>query len=359
MRLFDCYEKHRTLTAKEFVEAVGLLESYVFRRALCGEQTRGYWQTFANLAYRIDVERPLESLKVRLALMPESYSFPEDGKFRTALEVRDIYHMRICFDLLDSLETRGTKEPADTSKYSIEHIMPQNEKLGPTWRKMLGKEWQSTQREWLHRLGNLTLTGYNSTYSDRPFEEKKAIKGGFSESSVRLNKFVREQDQWTPREMERRGKRLASQALEIWPMLSVNRELVEKARDSEMRETAKKQDVSSVVMSQTARSLFDALRVKVQAFDADIIELAEKKSVSYHGPTFFLEVLPRKKRIGLLLPLDFNEVDDAGGIVEDAAQWKFLVNAQYEGGVYVTIRHEGDIEKALPIVRMAREVGRT
>jgi hypothetical protein len=102
----------------------GLLESFVFRRALCGEQTRGYWQIFANLAYRIDIKKPLESLKVRLALMPESYTFPGDAEFRSALEGRDIYHMRVCFDLLDSLENRGTKEPTDTSKYSIEHLSP-------------------------------------------------------------------------------------------------------------------------------------------------------------------------------------------------------------------------------------------
>jgi len=358
MQLFDCYEKHGTVSTKEFVEAVGLLESFVFRRALCGEQTRGYWQIFANLAYRTDIKKPLDSLKVRLALMPESYTFPADAEFRSALEGRDIYHMRVCFDLLDSLENRGTKEPSDTSRYSIEHIMPQTEKLGPAWRKMLGEEWKNAQREWLHRLGNLTLTGYNSTYSDRPFEDKKTIRGGFSESSVRLNKFVREQDQWTPREMGRRGKRLAGRALEIWPMLSVEKELVDRAKDIEMREIAKKHDVSGVGMSATARPLFEALRQRVQALDADIIELAEKKSVSYHGPAFFLEVLPRKNRLGLLLPLEFNEVDDSEGFAADTSQWKFFVNAQYEGGVYIVIREEADIDKALPIIRLAREVGR-
>jgi len=55
--------------------------------------------------------------------------------------------------------------------------MPQNENLAPSWREMLGNDWREVQREWLHRLGNLTLTGYNSTYSDRPFGEKKKIKG--------------------------------------------------------------------------------------------------------------------------------------------------------------------------------------
>jgi predicted transport protein len=109
-------------------------------------------------------------------------------------------------------------------------------------------------------------------------------------------------------------------------------------------------------MSAPARQLFDLLRVKV--LDSDIIELAEQRSVSYHGPTFFLEVLPRKNRIGLLLALDFNEVEDPSGIAEDTSQWKFIVNAEYEGGVYIAIESEIDIDKALPMIRQAREVGR-
>ncbi|MFO1159326.1 MAG: DUF262 and DUF1524 domain-containing protein [Reyranellaceae bacterium] len=358
MRLFDCHDRLNTLDAKDFSKAIGLLESYVFRRAICGEQTRGYWQVFANLAYRIDLESPLESLHVRLALLPETYAFPKDEDFRKALEERDIYHMRVCFELLDNLENRESKERSDTSKYSIEHIMPQNENLSPAWRKRLGADWQRVQREWLHRLGNLTLTGYNSTYSDRPFEEKKTVKGGFSESSVRLNKYVREQDEWTEKEIERRGKELAKRALALWPALTVDKELVDRAREAEIRETAQKHDVSRVSMSPTARALFDVLRKGVRGLDADIFEIAERKSVSYHGPSFFLEVLPRKKGIGLLLPLEFNEVDDASGFAEDTSQWKFFVNAQHEGGVYIAIRDEADIEKALPMIRVAREVGR-
>ena len=93
----------------------------------------------------------------------------------------------MCFELLNRLENDGSREFTDTSNYSIEHIMPQNENLSAEWREMLGADWVTIQRQWLHRLGNLTLTGYNSKYSDRPFAEKKTISGGFGESSVRLN----------------------------------------------------------------------------------------------------------------------------------------------------------------------------
>jgi predicted transport protein len=80
--------------------------------------------------------------------------------------------------------------------------------------------------------------------------------------------------------------------------------------------------------------------------------------VSYHGPAFFLEVLPRKTRLTLLLPLDFNEVDDPSEAAEDASEHKFFVNAEYEGGVYFPIWVPDDIEKALPAIRQARELAR-
>jgi predicted transport protein len=358
MRLFECYDQLGTLSADQFAEAISLIDSYVFRRAICGEQTRGYWQVFANLAYKIDPQRPLESLIVGLARQRDNYRFPDDSEFFRALEEDDIYGKRVCFDLLDRLENYGSKELTDTSNYTIEHIMPRNENLDVEWRKMLGDNWRDVQRQWLHRLGNLTLTGYNSTYSDRPFAEKKTISSGFAESSVRLNRFVREQSVWTPTEMEKRGKQLANRALSIWPTLVVNKALVDAAEEAEMRSLAKQQDTGKVPMSGAARSLFELLRAKVLEMDGDVIELAERKSVSYHGPTFFLEVLPGKNRITLLLALDFNEIDDPSGVAKDASEHKFFVNAAYEGGAYFSIWEPEDIETALPMVRQARELAR-
>jgi uncharacterized protein with ParB-like and HNH nuclease domain len=117
MRLFDCFDSLHTITATEFARAITLIESYVFRRAITGEQTRGYWQVFANLAYRIDLERPFESLTVALACLRDTYRFPDDDEFQRALEERDIYGKRVCFDLLDRLENYNSNEPTDTSNY--------------------------------------------------------------------------------------------------------------------------------------------------------------------------------------------------------------------------------------------------
>ncbi len=353
MRLFECHDTHQTLDVDGFVGAIKLIESYVFRRAICGEQTRGYWQVFANLAYEIDDQRPFESLAVGFARQRETYRFPDDSEFYRALTERDIYGKRVCFELLDRLENDGSEERSDTSNYSIEHIMPQNENLPTAWREMLGPEWADIRRQWLHRLGNLTLTGYNSKYSDRPFGEKKALSGGFEESSVRLNKYVREQTEWTPVQMEARGEMLARKALSIWPFLEVDATLVQAAKNKDMRRRAERRDVSKVEMTNHARTLFEQLRTKLVQIDSEIIEIAEPRSVSYHGPEFFLEVLPRTNRLVLLLDLEFNEADDPHGIAKDASQRAFFVHAQHNGDVYVRLWSTDDIERALPIIRQA------
>jgi predicted transport protein len=358
MRLFACREKLGTLNEEQFLEAIALIESYVLRRAICGYQTRAYWQIFASLAHTIGDIDPLTDLKVGLARQTENYRFPPNDEFEHALKQDDLYKLRACRHLLEGLENHDTKEPTDTSGYSIEHIMPQNERVPAAWRTMLGENWREVHKTWVNRLGNLTLTGYNSKYSDRPFEEKKTISDGFAYSAVRLNKFVREEISWTADQISQRTDLLATQAIIVWPALSVPQNLIDAANQREMRELAARGDVGKVEMSAEARALFQELRMRVLALDSDILELAEPNSVSYHGPTFFLEVLPRRYSLTLLLALDFNEIDDPSGLAQDAAQWKFLIYAQHEGGVSVNVGEAASIESALPLVRQAHAASR-
>ena len=106
-------------------------------------------------------------------------------------------------------------------------------------------------------------------------------------------------------------------------------------------------------MSDEAKLLFEKLKARIFEIDQNVLELAEPKSISYHGPHFFLEVLPRRYRISLLLALDFDEIDDPSGLAQDATQWKFLVNARHEGGVLLSVSNVAEIESVLPLVRQA------
>ena len=127
MQLLECCDHLKVLSEAQLLEALGLIESYTVRRAICGYQTRSYWAIFANLACGIGDKHPLQDLKVALARQHENYRFPSDEEFERQLKEADLFGLRICRHLLEGLENYDTKEPTDTSSYWIEHIMPQND----------------------------------------------------------------------------------------------------------------------------------------------------------------------------------------------------------------------------------------
>jgi predicted transport protein len=106
-------------------------------------------------------------------------------------------------------------------------------------------------------------------------------------------------------------------------------------------------------MTDEARTIFEALRVRIRGIDSEIMEMAEAKSVSYHDPHFFVEILPRARKVTLLLAMNFDEVDDPSGITQDATEKKFIVHARYEGGVSVNVSSTDMIDSVMPLIRQA------
>ncbi len=358
MRLFHCHERAQTLSERDFISSLEMLESYIFRRAVCGLQTRGYNQVFVSLAQRIRESDPLDSLKQGLVALSESYRFPSDEEFLAELTRRDVYSMRNCHYMLDRIENYDTKEPTDTSAYTIEHVLPQNERLNRQWKEMLGPQFKDIQATWVHRLGNLTLTGYNSTYSDRPFEEKKSIKGGFNESAVRLNKYIRDQERWTAAEIESRGKLLADIAAKAWPPLRVSAEELKQVRRAYLQREAGQMQLAQIAMESQVKQLFDALRPHLLALAPDIIEVPRSSSISYyaHDGDYFVEAIPRRRRLTLLLNLSLSECTHRDEDMSDATDWKFIVNAEHDGGVVYRLKAPNQIDAVMKLIRQAHEL---
>ena len=354
LTLYDYFDRARTLSTEEFVEAVELLESFVFRRSVCDMQTRSLGQIFASFAYRITENQPLLSLRVALYRQGKKRRFPNDIEFREALETRDVYDMRTCFYLLDRLEN-FSKERIDTSNFSIEHVMPQNNDLRPEWRAMLGAHWQTVHETWLHRLGNLTLTGYNSAYSDRPFDEKKSIAGGFNDSPLRLNKFIREQSTWNAATIEQRGKRLAEKAVTVWRPLVVDPLAVKQQELEEHKSLAANYKIDDLDLDDVAKGLLETLRSPILALGADVVELPNDRSVIYRVFNFFVEVIPRKQRLSLLLNLDFSDCEDPSGNARDATEFAFIIGAREVGGVLYNLESIEDVPSAINVIRQAYE----
>ena len=354
LKLYDCYSRAKTLPVKDFVTAVELLESYVFRRSACAMQTRSLAQIFASLAYRIKEDAPLVSLKVALHLQGRKRRFPSDVEFREALETRDVYDMRNCHYLLDRLENES-KEKIDTERFTIEHVMPQNESLSAEWQAMLGEDWQNVQQLWLHHLGNITLTGYNAEYSDRSFADKKTIAGGFNDSPLRLNRFIRKQDRWTATEMDERGRQLAKKAVTIWPALTVDAETVREAELEERKTQAARYSLDDLEFDPDSRALFDALRPQIMALGNNIVEFCGAKTVTYRVYDFLLEIIPRKRRLMLSFNLDYENCDDPSQRASDATERAFVIHATESGGVLFDLRDSSQFGAAIHIARQAYE----
>ena len=335
MRLYDCHQKE-LLGSDEFVRAIRLIESYLLRRAVLGLQTRGYWSLFARIAHEIDEQKALVSLQVAFARLRDNNRFPSDEEFDRALREHNLYELRICKHILSRLENANEREPSPVHEYSIEHIMPQGIEDVPEWQQMLGDDWRDIHAMWLHRLGNLTLTAYNSTYSNRPFQDKSEMKGGFQQSAVRLNEYVRKQKRWSEIELRRRGKLLANRALKIWPYHDVDETYVQEVDIRELRALAAARSSRDLEVNPDVRMLLDTMLEQVREL-GEILEVIEHKSVCCYGPGLFAELLPMGYRLRVLLPLDFNEIENPMGIsVEDSSTWKFVPRGYRTQSVVIT-----------------------
>ena len=354
LRLHDCHEQNDQFNSRAFKEAIEIIESYIFRRSVCDMQTRSLNQIFASLAYAIQNDDPLTSLKIALYRSGKKRRFPTDIEFCDALTTRDVYTMRHHFYLLDRLEN-DSKEKIDTSSFTVEHVLPQNQNLGASWREMLGSDWKTIQETWLHRLGNLTLTGYNSVYSDRSFTDKKTMEKGFDESPLRINHFIRESTKWTVIEIEERGKRLSKQASKIWPMLVVDIDTVRQVELEEHQMEGSNFSIDSIGFDAEARALFDNIRPQILALGDDVFEQCGEKSVVYRVFDHFVEILPRAKYILLLVNTDFEDTDDPSGIARDASDRAFVTNASKSGGVLFSLRKKSQSVAAVHVLQQAYE----
>ena len=227
LEVYDDYEYHR-LSREDFMNILRLIESYVFRRLICGIPTHGLNKVFATLSKEIDKEHYLESVQAAFLQKVAGTRFPRNEEFRAEFVVKNIYNFRNRNYLLNKLENYQRKERVNIEEYTIEHIMPQNKQLSTKWQEELGPNWQEVHAKYLHTIGNLTLTGYNSELSDRSFQKKRDMEGGFAHSPLRLNSGLARLEQWNEEEIGGRAQALVELAIKVWPIPQLSPEQVSK-----------------------------------------------------------------------------------------------------------------------------------
>ena len=222
------YAEEQNMSQSEITEILSCIEIFVFRRLICGYPTNALLKMFATLHQQVLKNKKEEDsyydvMVYLLENRKRTVVFPKDDEFRQSFIEKPVYLMRPKSRtyILDRLENGNSKEKIDVinnvqkGELSVEHIMPQT--LTQHWKEQLGSDYSRIHEEWLHTIANLTLTGYNVQYSNRPFQEKKEDKNGFAASPLRLNKYISKFDKWTEAEMKERQTEMGKRALTVWP----------------------------------------------------------------------------------------------------------------------------------------------
>ena len=236
------YFEEGGIDEKDLVRVLGCIETFVFRRQICGYPTASLNKIFCTLhgeALKAMNSANSYASSVIYVLLSKTRSsvFPRDAEFSKEFVTKDIYSMQkknrlYLFDRLENQKSRKTNDVIGKIRshvYTIEHIMPQT--LSEDWKKDLGENWQHVYDTWLNTIANLTLTGYNSRYLNKRFIEKKDAENGFSDSSLRLNKFLQKCDKWTETELQKRSDLLLELALNLWPYPKTDYKPVERAEN--------------------------------------------------------------------------------------------------------------------------------
>ncbi|QWP78364.1 DUF262 domain-containing protein [Lysobacter sp. K5869] len=352
--LMEVYHDYtQALLGKDaFVGTLQLVESYVFRRAICDVPTNSLRQTFATFCRKLDKSRYLESVKAAFMLLPSYRRFPGDDEFRRQLQIRNLYKFNRRSYWLRRFENFGRKERVMVQDYTIEHIMPQNANLSAAWQQSLGSEWARVQEQYLHTLGNLTLTGYNSEYSDRPFAEKRDMEGGFAQSPLKLNEWLGSCTDWNEDQIKLRAGRLSKRAVDIWEAPTLADDVLDTYREKKAESAAEYTITDHPNLSGgPVRVLFEHFRTQVIALDECVQEEFLKLYVAYKAETNFVDVVPLAKRLRLSLNMAFSDIDDPRNLCVDVTNLGHWGN----GCVEVGLESEADLPYVMGLVRQSLE----
>lgn len=255
LSFFD-YATEKGLEEMEIYTVLDIVENYWARRIICGYPANSMLKLFSMLhsdimrifkrheERGIPVSVPYSQVMTYVLLHKQGTStFPSNREVSEEFETRQIYRIPSSYKLFlfERMENENSPEADDMivekmkeGRVTIEHIMPQT--LTPQWKHDLGEQWEEIHEKYLHTFANLTLTGFNVSYSNHSFQEKKEgyidRKGnkvdGFDNSAFRLSNFIKHCNKWTLEEIQLREKVLLENFLHLWPMITTKYQPLEK-----------------------------------------------------------------------------------------------------------------------------------
>lgn len=210
------------LSDDDALEILTIMESYWMRRAVCALPTNTAGPVCISMLKSLYSQDQLKSFKDNIFSLTWAQRMPSDSEIRETLKTLKIYSLSSnrTKTILDRLENNHRKEYIPTSEYTIEHIMPQT--LSDDWKKDLGIDAERIHETYVHTIGNLTLTGYNSEYQNKRFADKLDCKDkngksiGYKHTPIKISSYLATVSQWGENEILTRAELLADELISIW-----------------------------------------------------------------------------------------------------------------------------------------------
>ena len=349
LHLYGDYASGR-LSKHDLVSLTRLITAYAMRRAVCDYKPAAPPLVFARAPRAIKPDHYVKSVRAWFLNLSDGHAFPSDNAFRAELTTRNMYRFKHRDAVLERLENHGRKEAVQLSSYTVEHIMPQGERLPEAWKAELGPDWALVWHAWRHTLGNLTCTAYNSEMGNSSFREKRDAERGFRDSPLRLNGDLRQAERWDGDAIRARGARLADVAVEIWrrPVLPDRVLASYKVPDTNSGGYTIEHH-PHLRPGAPMHDLFEAVRQEILALGPQVREEFRRHYVAYKTHSNFVDAVPQKRRLLLTLNMRFDELKDPRGLAADITNLGLWGN----GDVQVELDNERQITYAMELVRQA------
>ncbi len=209
------------ITHTDALKLLNIIESYWMRRIICNKPSNTASSVCLAMLNKLGGNDYVNDFIRGIHNLTYAQRMPDDNELIVTLHTVPIYGRSVDRYLLDRLEKHLNKDYVHDDRFTIEHIMPQTihdpaKNPREDWAKDLGSDWRTIQSTYIHTLGNLTLSGYNSEYQNYRFIEKRDMKNGYRETPIRISESLKTLSSWNEQNILKRSDMLAKIIIDIW-----------------------------------------------------------------------------------------------------------------------------------------------
>ena len=213
----------KKLSDDQLIEALTVIRTYLIRRRVM-KLSQGENKDIPKLCNKIRTDQSFinnakSTLLNLLSSLTYQLRFPNDIEITKELMRIDFYNSLKSYSklILGKIEEQLSKVSVDfrSTKISIEHIMPQSIGDSKNWKTEIGENWEEVHKDYLHNIGNLILTEFNSEMGNKPLEKKK---DDLRKSNLSYRHDVINRSTWNKEDIEAHQSEMIVRFLDTFPL---------------------------------------------------------------------------------------------------------------------------------------------